>query len=332
MNSRERVLALLDGETVDRLPLMPITMMRAAEEAGVPYGRYALEHKVLAAAQIAIAERFGFDHVSAITETREARDCGASIRYFENQPYAVDEMNSRLACKDELARLAVPSPDDAAAMSDRLAAVRLLREKAGADRIVEGWVEGPCTAAADLRGINRLMLDFEDDPAFVRELFEFVLEVGAQFARAQVSAGADIIGIGDPTASLTGPRIYRQFIWPWQKRMVDAIHDCGGRVRLHICGNTRAILSEMARLGCEIVDIDSAVPLGEVRARVGRGPVLLGGLDPVRVLLHGAPEDVRSAVMECRRAAGERYILGAGCEVPAGTPAANLDVLAECAR
>lgn len=88
----------------------------------------------------------------------------------------------------------------------------------------------------------------------------------------------------------------------------------------------------MARPGCEIMDIDSAVPLAEARARVGREAVLLGGLDPVRVLLHGAPEDVRSAAMQCRRAAGERYILGARCEVPAGTPAANLDVLADCAR
>lgn len=129
MNSRERVLALLEGEPVDRLPLMPTTMMRAAVEAGVPYGRYALDHKVLAAAQIAIAERFHFDHVSSITETREARDCGASIRYFENQPYAVDETNSRLADKTELARLASPAPDSAPAMSGRLAASRPLRKE-----------------------------------------------------------------------------------------------------------------------------------------------------------------------------------------------------------
>ena len=45
MNSRERVLAMLEGRAVDRLPLMPITMMLAADCAGVPYGRYATDFR-----------------------------------------------------------------------------------------------------------------------------------------------------------------------------------------------------------------------------------------------------------------------------------------------
>jgi MtaA/CmuA family methyltransferase len=331
MNSRESFFTMLEGRTPGSLPLMPITMMRAAEFIGLPYGRYALEHKVLAEAQIAISDRFGFDHVSAITETREARDCGAVIRYFDNQPYTVDETQSRLAEKSDLARMTVPQPELAPAMADRLEAIRVLRERVGGRKIVEGWVEGPCTAAADLRGINRLMLDFEDDPAFVRELFDFVVEVGMRFARSQIQAGADVIGVGDPTASLTGPRIYREFIWRWQKRLVLAIHEGGGRVRLHICGNTRAILSGMAELKPDIIDVDSAVPMAEARASAGSDAVLLGGIDPVRVLLHGTPDDVRKAVLECREAAGPRYILGAGCEVPRGTPAINLETLRECA-
>lgn len=331
MNSRQRVLSFLDGQPVDRLPLLPITMMRAAEAAGVPYGDYALRHQVLAAAQIAIAGQFGFDHVSAITETREARDCGAAIRYFDNQPYAVDENQSRLADKNALARLTPPDPERAPAMSDRLSAIRLLALRAKAERIVEGWVEGPCTAAADLRGINRLMLDFQDDPRFVHHLFDFTLHLAIRFARAQISAGADLIGIGDPTASLTGPRIYREFIWSMQKRLVDSIHDAGARVRLHICGNTRSILSDIATLHADVIDIDSAVPIDQARALLGPGAFLLGGIDPVRILLHGTPDEIKSSVLACYRAAGPRFLLGAGCEVPAGTPAANLQALRECA-
>jgi len=41
MNGYERLLGMLQGRQVDRLPLMPITMMFAADLAGVPYGRYA---------------------------------------------------------------------------------------------------------------------------------------------------------------------------------------------------------------------------------------------------------------------------------------------------
>ena len=77
MNGRARFFAMLGGLPLDRLPLMPITMLFAADQIGVPYGRYALDCNVLVEAQLHTAEAFGFDHVSAITETREARDCGA---------------------------------------------------------------------------------------------------------------------------------------------------------------------------------------------------------------------------------------------------------------
>src|SRR5271157_2594621 len=211
MTGRERVLALLDGRKVDHLPLMPITMMFAADQIGAKYGTYALDHRVMAEAQLRTAETFGFDHVSAITETREAPDCGAGVRYFEDQPYAMDEQRARLAEKSDLSRLTMPDPLTATHMRDRLDGLALLKERTGGEKLVEGWVEGPCGASADLRGINTLMLDFSDDAAFVQDLFEFTVELAIRFGRAQVDAGAEMIGIGDPAASLVGPATYREF-------------------------------------------------------------------------------------------------------------------------
>ena len=59
-------------------------------------------------------------------------------------------------------------------------------------------------------------------------------------------AGVDIVGVGDAAASLVGPAIYEQYVWPIEKRLVDGIHELGATVRLHICGNTRAILDGMS--------------------------------------------------------------------------------------
>ncbi|HSB15699.1 MAG TPA: uroporphyrinogen decarboxylase family protein [Bryobacteraceae bacterium] len=331
MTSRERVLAMLDGRPVDHLPLMPITMMFAADRIGEKYGRYALDHRIMAEAQIRTAEEFGFDHVSGITETREAPDCGASVQYFDDQPYAMDESRARLAEKSALKDLKMPEPCGGA-MNDRLLGLLLMKERAGSEKIVEGWVEGPCGASADLRGINTLMLDFFDDRAFVTNLFEFVVELAVRFGRAQVEAGADVIGIGDPASSLVGPRIYEEFVWPYQKRLADGLHAAGARVRLHVCGNTRRMLTGMAKLGCDIVDIDSQVPLAEAREKMGPNQVLLGNLDPVRVLRDATPEAVFAALMECHRQAGPRYIVAAGCEVVRDTPLANMRALAEFAR
>ena len=309
---------------MDRAPLMPITMLFAADQAGLPYGRYALDHRVLVESQLRTAKAFDFDHVSAITETREAPDCGAAVRYFDDQPYAMDEGHAVLGYKSALDTLASPDPYTAPHMSDRLRALAELKARAGGDRIVEGWVEGACGAGADLRGINTLMVDFHDDPEFVRRLFDFVVDLGIRFGRAQVEAGADVVGIGDPAASLVGPRIYETFVWPYEKKLADGLREAGARVRLHICGNTRRILGSMGRLGCDIVDIDSMVSLADARAAMGPKQVLLGNIDPVRVLHDGSPESVRAAMEYCARMAGPAFIAGAGCEVPRGTPAANL--------
>jgi len=171
------------------------------------------------------------------------------------------------------------------------------------------------------------MLDFYDDPEFVRQLMDFVVEMELGFAKAQIEAGADIVGIGDAAASLVSAHFYHDLVFPRQKKMVDGIHALGARVRLHICGDTRHILEAMEQVGADIVDLDSLAPLDEARRKMGSQQVLLGNIDPVRVLRAGTPESVYAAIGECHRQADPRYIVGAGCEVVRDTPAENLRAL-----
>jgi len=322
-----------DGQPVDRLPLMPITMMFAADQLGVKYGEYATDYRVLVEAQIATAEKFDFDYVSCISDpAREAADCGATIQYFDDQPPAIDETRALLAEKTTLAGLKVPDPTGGRRMHDRVRAAALLKERVGGEKLIEGWIEGPCAEAADLRGINALMMDFYDDPAFVGDLFDFVLEMEIRFARAQVEAGVDFIGIGDAAASLVGPQIYDQFVRPYEQKMVDALHAMGTRVRMHICGNTTRILPGIGSLGCEMVDLDWMVPVSQARSEMGPDQVLAGNIDPVAVLKNGTPESITAAIAECHRHAGPRYVVAAGCEVPRNTPEENVRALCDYAR
>ncbi|MDW8343247.1 MAG: uroporphyrinogen decarboxylase family protein [Verrucomicrobiae bacterium] len=327
MTSRERILAMLDGQPVDRLPAMPITMQIAARRIGVPYRRYATEAALLAEGQLRVAADFGIDHVSVISDPAcEAADCGAAVVFNENQPPALDENNALLQDKAKLATLRVPNPT-AGRMGNRLRVLEIYRERNRQGKLVEGWIEGPCAEGADLRGINALMLDFYDDPDFVRDLFAFCNRMELAFAKEQIARGAELIGVGDAAASLVGPEIYREFVWPFEKELVDGLHALGARVRLHICGNTTPILTDIGRLGCDLVDLDFMVPIDAARKAMGDRQVLLGNMDPVRVLQNGTPAQVRATVAECHRLAGSRYIIGAGCEVPPDTPHENLRAL-----
>lgn len=332
MNGLERVTRHLQHQPVDCLPLMPITMMFASDFAGIPYKDYCGNHQRLVEAQTKTADAFGFDYVSCISDpAREAADCGAVIEYFDNQPPAIREDAARLADKTELVGLRAPDPLGGGRMTDRVEAAALFKARCR-HLLIEGWVEGPCAEAADLRGINTLMMDFFDDPGFVRDLFDFVVRMELEFARAQIQAGVHLIGIGDAAASLVGPDLYEEFVWPCEKRIVDGIHSMGAMARLHICGDTRKILKGMGRLGCEIVDLDYPSPLKQARAEMGDSQVLLGNVNPVRILRDGDPEKVEATVRECHNEAGPRFIAGAGCEVPRDTPHANLRAMCSYAK
>jgi MtaA/CmuA family methyltransferase len=332
MTGLERVVTAIEGGKLDRLPLMPITMMFAADRANVSYRDYVTDYRVLVDAQLRVAEEFDFDFVSAISDpAREAADCGAAIKFFDNQPPAIDEAHARLADKLDLRTLQMPDPLGGGRMHDRVKAVTLFKERAGGRLLIEGWIEGPIAEAADLRGINTLMMDFYEAPEFVQDLFDFVVEMELRFAKAQINAGADIIGLGDAAASLIGPQLYDQYVWPYEKKVVEAIHGMGGRVRLHICGNTRPILEGMGRLGCDIVDLDYLAPLSEARAAMGPAQALLGNIDPVSALKNGTPESIRAALAQCHAEAGAKYIVSAGCEVVRDTPEPNMRAMQEFA-
>src|SRR5436190_15017487 len=126
------------------------------------------------------------------------------------------------------------------------------------------------------------MLDFYDDPAFVVDLFDFVVNLEIEFARAQVQAGATLMGIGDAAASLVGPRVYKQFVFDGERRLVQAVKALGCPTKLHICGNTRRILEGMGRTGADLVDLDSLAPLADARSALGPARVRSGNTDPVR--------------------------------------------------
>ena len=329
MSPRERLLAFLNHQDVDTRPALPITMMWAAELTGVRYLDYATKANVMAAAQIAVAPRLGAHNASVISDpATEAADCGAEIFYPPDAPPAIDEGRALLADASRLAPLPRPDPHrPGSRMANRVAAVRILKRDIGATHAIEGWVEGPCAESADLRGINTLMMDFYDDPDFVRHLVDFVIAMELPYAAAQIEAGADIIGVGDAAASLVSRDLYDEFIWPGEKRLIDGIHAFGARVRLHICGHTTHLLDAMGRLGADLIDIDYPVDLAAARAKCGPRQILAGNLHPVQVVKLGPPAAITAALEACERAGGQWWAIGAGCEIPRGTSQENFRAL-----
>lgn len=331
VDSYQRVVSRLRGELVDRPPNFDIMMQFAAHYIGQPLSRYYQDYRVLCEANLAVQQAFDLDIVQAISDPyREAADLGLEVEFppdglpIRKRPLIVEP--------SDIARVRLPEGTFGPRMSDRLAAVALFRRQVGGTVPIMGWVEGALAEAADLRGVSEIMLDMMDSPEWVIELLERCVEVEIAFARAQVAAGADIIGLGDAIASQISPRAYRTFALPYEQRIFAAVHGMGALARLHICGNTTHILPAMMESGADIIDVDWMVDIGYAAELASDGPAICGNFDPVAVMLQGTPDDVYRAVTECARHGGAKHISGAGCEIVDGTPSENLLAQAQALR
>jgi MtaA/CmuA family methyltransferase len=224
---------------------------------------------------------------------------------------------------EDIKRLVPPDPATGPRMSDRVEAVKLFRECVGGEVPIMGWVEGALAEAADLRSVYLTMTDLARRPDWLEELLEICVGVEIAFARAQVQAGADIIGLGDAVASQISPAMYRRFALPYEQRIFAAVHEMGALARLHICGNTTRILPDMMNSGADIIDLDWMVDMKSAAERFGDRMSFCGNADPVAIMMQGTPEKVYAATQYCMTVGGPRSISGAGCEVPDGTPEEN---------
>jgi MtaA/CmuA family methyltransferase len=331
MNSLERMTQRLRGEAVDRPPNFDIFMTFAAHHIGQPLSLYYQDYKVLVKANLAVLTDFELDIVQAISDPyREASDFGLKVEFPEDG-LPISRM-PLLRQPQDLERLKLPDPYTSPRMSDRLEAIRSLSEQVGGEVPIMGWVEGALAEAADLRGVANLMVDLVDRPEWVEELLATCNQLAMSFARAQVEAGADLVGLGDAVASQISPGMYRRFALPYEQKIFSAIHEQGAIGRLHICGNTNKIVVDMVQSGADIVDLDWMVDMGAAGERFNKRISFCGNFDPVAVLLQGSPGDVYRATVESLKQGGERSFSAAGCEVPDRTPLQNLQAQSRALR
>ena len=329
MTPKERIYAVIENKPIDRLPVTPIFMAWAAHYIDCTYRDYYLDGDVLVKAQLAVTNAFGIDQISAISDPwREAAGYGMQ---FDYPPEGVGKPKDLLIkTPDDVSKIKKLDVSACDRMHQRVQSVEKMAGQIGATHSVLGWVEGPLAEYSDLRGVENAMMDLIDKPDLFNSAAGIIVQNAVDFAVAQIEAGADMIGIGDAAASLVGKALYAAHILPLEKRLIDAIHNAGAAVKLHICGNIKDIIEDMPKTNADIIDVDWMVPLEEARKLVGPDVTLCGNFDPSAVLLQGSSQDVANAAKDCIEKAGRKFILMPGCEVPPKTPEENIRAFCPC--
>jgi MtaA/CmuA family methyltransferase len=334
MTSKQRCLAAIARQPVDRVPVFPLLMFLAADRLGISYRRYATDGSALAEAQLNVRGRFGVDAITACSDAfRISADLGGAMAYPDDHPPHLQR--PLVTCAADLDRLGRPDPTASGSrMADRTNAVRVMVGDVGDECLVVGWVDMPFAEACSVFGVQQFMILMLDDPALAHRLLDTLTPIVIDFALAQLEAGAPMIGAGDAAASLASPALYREFALPYEQRVCRAIHHAGGLAKLHVCGNTSALLESMTSSGADLFNVDSPVDLARaVVVYGGAGKSLKGNLNPVTEMLQSTPERCRQRALDCLATAeGQGFLLSAGCEVPAGVTDAVLAAFCDAPR
>jgi uroporphyrinogen decarboxylase len=158
------------------------------------------------------------------------------------------------------------------------------------------------------------------EPELFEALLDRLVEITAQFLRAQISHGARAVQLFDSWAGSLTRDEYRRFALPATKRVFEGVADLGVPTILFGVG-TGELLGLMSESGCSVVGIDWHVDLDEGRRRVGDLPVQ-GNLDPARCLGGEAlaVEASREVLAKAGAEPGHIFNLGHGV-VPTTDPA-----------
>ena len=196
MNSYERVMNRFEGREVDRLPNFSIVMMFAAKQIGISYGEFLTDYRKLSEAVLYCHEKFGIDVLSAISDSmREVEGFGGKVRIHEDKSPEAEEYV--IKNESDISALKLFDPYSSRRTYDRIQAVGLMKQKACGEVPVMGWIEGAFAESCDLMRMEDLFVLLLEDPDPIEELLEKCTEEEIIFAKAQIDAGADIIGLGD---------------------------------------------------------------------------------------------------------------------------------------
>ncbi len=322
MTCRERFLAAVHGEAVDRIPVFPLLMFLAVDRARISYRTFATDGHALAEAQLQMQQRFAVDAITACSDAfRLSADLGGEMAYPEDKPPYL--LHPLLTCAADLQRLRPPDPyAPQGRMYDRISAIAEMARQVGGEVAVLGWVDMPFAEACALCGVTQFMLLLMDEPEEAHRILRFLTALVIDFALAQAAAGAVMIGAGDAAASLLSLDMYREFALPYEQEVCMAVHAANNLVKLHICGETAHLLDAMVLSGADLFNVDHLVPFSLAKAVYGgAGKCFKGNLDPVADIMQSTPEACAAAARRCiHDAEGAPYMLSAGCEIPAETP------------
>lgn len=315
--------------------IVPIMDPLAVHLAGVSYSDYSTSAQAMAEVWGNAIERFDLDWAGLLVDDLfEYEPLGIEVTNAPDLPFAVE--NYLPATPDTLNSLRLPDPNRAGRMPAILEAQQRLRERWGRCILIAGSTAAPFSGLTLLYGIQETLLLLYDDPAFLHRSMGFLEELAIAWGTAMVEGGADVIWLGDCSASsrFIPLNVYREFALQPAKRVAVALREAGATVVYHAGENRVSYLEAMAGTGAQILSVESGVDMAAVKEAVADRICLMGNLDPLNLLWHGTPAEIEATVHRLVTYVASKggYIVNVGENTPEQTPPQNVETMIRCIR
>ena len=315
---RERMEAAFNGEKLDRVPVLLLLGGHYAEKAGYTLEQFLTQPDAALQTVKVTCEELDSD-VLFVPFNPLMPDAQEAFRKLMGKPPSIKKVD----IKEKLPKWTVRLPREDGLFSGHLDMCEKCVE-VFPDYHIDTMIGGPWSFALELRGASEAMEDLYDDKQFLHDLMNYTTDTVIARCLAVMELGAFPF-VGDPSAgmSMISPAAYREHVLPYHQKIVEAVHDKGGRVAFHICGYVDPIFEDLIGLGVDGLSIDAPSSL-EKLFEVGRGKTtIIGNVNPI-LFVEGTPDQLQEEVKKCLDIAqgDARYVIGPGCQIPLQ---ANLD-------
>ncbi|MCM8762363.1 MAG: hypothetical protein NC929_03490, partial [Candidatus Omnitrophica bacterium] len=198
--------------------------------------------------------------------------------------------------------------------------------------------DGPFTVAGKLRGLTEIFFDMVDDEKYFFDLMNFVTENiirrmkeirkwrWKKNGEKEINFKTEHFGFADDLIANLSVERYRDFVFPFHKRIVDEFSD-GSSVGIHLCGNA-SHLFKFLKENLNIYSFDTGFPIDfkKIREELGEDVEILGGPNIV-LLKNGTQHDIIKEVKRICESGimkGKRFIMREGNNLAPLTPIENI--------
>lgn len=250
----------------------------------------------------------------------------------------------REATRDDLERFPWPDPLNPGRTRGLREQARKLHEETSY-AVVLSMPVGFVHQSQYLRGFENFLVDLLLNPEFIEALMDRALDFWLKLCGAvldEVGPYVDVVLLADDVAFHDRPMVdlkrYRRMIKPRHKQMADWIKGkSSAKVLYHCCGAVRSLIPDFIEIGVDALNPVQVSSVGmntaELKSSAGDQICFWGGIDTGRVLPTGSPADVGDEV-RCRirdLAAGGGYVLASVHNIQEDVPPENILAMADAA-